>query len=757
MGVEHMNGTITLKAINDILGKCFFIPDYQRGYRWGRQQVEDLLNDLLEFSEEVSESQDTERIYCLQPLVIRQRKNSDHNSTDEQPHMNAIVYNVIDGQQRLTTIKIILSCLGEGNLFSVEYQTRPYSKGFLDNILTQSGEEWKKNADFYHMYQAKETISKWLSDHQGDILNDKQDDKLSLNETLKSIIKERVHFVWYEMDELPQTGRRRPTENDELAFERKVFTRLNIGKIGLTEAELVKALFLGSNNFPSTDSTEEKLLTLVEIANDWDKIEYRLQDDRFWLFFHDVGYDKPTRIDFILDIVQRMGITDGNYYAGDMHPTFRYFYDGFKTAANKQLYLKNQWENISRVYNILEEWYNNAELYHYIGYLTVIAKPDVRNLINEYNVRNKHSFVDYLKGEIKNLCGNNRGIDFNQLYEEEGQPKKVKTKPILLLHNVLTLLNQNAQLLDKEEYRLPDFFRFPFHLFKKEDWEVEHIRPNSLQDYDGPTKKSARNKYVFILEQYQDEHIQTALARYHSQSETEEAFRELWDTINNSDTNKELTETNKNLIWNYTLLDGTTNTEYGNACFAIKRDFVLKKETGIKPVLKEENNRIKLTEKEETAFVPICTKNVFSKSYTDYPDNLKYWTEKDAAFYRFDMEKTLWWYLFNLPNDRTIKKLYERLHDELSNDQGRKILFTLYKRGVLEVGVYNIPFSVWYKELLEIHNRDVTEKEIPDNQFKAWYSNLSNRYNQEVLSVGIRNKSFMAWYHEQKEAVESNG
>ena len=45
-----MENSIELKAVKNILGMNFFIPSYQRGYRWKEQQVIDLLNDIYSFS-----------------------------------------------------------------------------------------------------------------------------------------------------------------------------------------------------------------------------------------------------------------------------------------------------------------------------------------------------------------------------------------------------------------------------------------------------------------------------------------------------------------------------------------------------------------------------------------------------------------------------------------------------------------------------------------------------------------------------------
>jgi uncharacterized protein with ParB-like and HNH nuclease domain len=666
-----MSGKIELKPIKALFNMSFFIPDYQRGYRWGEQQVKDLLRDLDEFKESVDKEGNPQRIYCLQPLVAMKKDDK---------------YSVIDGQQRLTTIKILLSCLREKETYSVEYQTRDKSEDFLNKIIEQRDNgSWKENADFFHMYRAKETICEWLENKNPEY-----------KQAFLTIVKEKVNFVWYESD-----------DPDPI----KVFTRLNIGKIGLTESELIKALFLSSNNFCATETTEAKLLTLVEIANEWDRIEYRLQDDRFWLFFHSTEYNKPTRIDYILDIARKMDEVYNNQYDGEMYPTFRYYYDHFNKASNKQSFLSDQWKNISRIYQILEEWYNDEELYHYIGFLCALSKCDevfhfisvylgekavqIKKRESEKILESKEAFIRYLKYRIKYKCG--KALDFDLQYEGEKQPKKTEARPVLLLHNVQTVLDQNASIVGEKKYSLPDFVRFPFHLFKKEGWDVEHIRPNSIEDFEGERKKTARKKYVYVLRQYQDDAIKALLDKYDSDSKTEpsddqmeqpeeSAFVWLWKKINgNGEDSKELQEELKNLIWNYTLLDSSTNREYGNSCFAIKRDYVLKKEKGIKPQLSiDDKDEVKISYEKEAAFVPVCTRNVFSKAYTDYPDDLKYWTQKDAAYYRMDMEKTLWWYLFEEPG-------------ELTDEAKRIELFKKYRCNILDGGKYNVSFKKWYE------------------------------------------------------------
>ena len=64
-----MNKSKTLldtAKVTDLRGLQFIIKDYQRGYRWDRQQAHDLLRDISEFP---IESEDD--WYCIQPLVVK--------------------------------------------------------------------------------------------------------------------------------------------------------------------------------------------------------------------------------------------------------------------------------------------------------------------------------------------------------------------------------------------------------------------------------------------------------------------------------------------------------------------------------------------------------------------------------------------------------------------------------------------------------------------------------------------------------------
>ncbi|UKI17804.1 MAG: hypothetical protein L6V80_06690 [Bacteroidales bacterium] len=104
----------------------------------------------------------------------------------------------------------------------------------------------------------------------------------SKKSAFKNVLLNQVKFIWYETQENPK----------------EVFTRLNIGKILLTNAELIKALLLNKSNFDSRDDDKIRLWQ-QEIAMEWDVLEYALQSNEFRLFLNAPGDERPTRIDYV--------------------------------------------------------------------------------------------------------------------------------------------------------------------------------------------------------------------------------------------------------------------------------------------------------------------------------------------------------------------------------------------------------------------------------------------------------------------------
>lgn len=616
---------IEMKSVSDLLGMKFFIPNYQRGYRWNEQQVKDLLNDINDFSPEKVNNSDEKTWYCLQPLVVKRMEETDINLDKETDKKNW--YEVIDGQQRLTTIYLIVHYFNEmwvgkqkTPLPIIKYATRNDSYEFLKCLLINEEQEavssekiFKDYIDFFYMKQAYTTINEWAC-KQGTTFN---------NNEFQSKFIHCTRVIWYEtVDEDPI----------------KVFTRLNIGKISLTNAELIKALFLNRSNFRVSDVNHLRLRQ-QEIASEWDNIEYTLQNDEFWLFLNETGYNRPTRIDFIFDLIceqNKLELNDEKYrlIGSDDYRTFRYFYEYFYSYQSS---IEKCWDEVKSYFQTFREWYEDLELYHYVGYLILSGHRygyGIPNLVAEWNESvDKNSFVKSLKGKIKYVISKCPSLDFQ--YDIDGS-NKGKCKNILLFHNVQTIVNKNN--LNNEDYKLGAFYKFPFHLYKLESWDVEHINSNTTNDEeDSNTQKEwLLNVYLSV-----DDSTQQKIKTYFESSDGENGnmFDEIKQVVPQ---NEGWTQEEKNRIWNYTLLDSSTNRSYGNAIFSGKRRIIIGKDKGmsiaIPKIGKDGLLQVGEDTKAKSSFVPPCTKQVFMKYYSATMTDANYWTKVDAVGYLNDIK-----------------------------------------------------------------------------------------------------------------------
>ena len=615
--IEIRGNKIELRSVAQLLNLNFFIPSYQRGYRWTTQQVEDLLEDIWDFSQQ--EHQEGE-FYCVQPLVVRRmsKGEKEFNSLPLEDEW----YEVIDGQQRLTTIYLILTFFGKNNLYQLKYQRGLDIKKFLKETFSN------EKRDFYYLRKAYTSITNWFEKDKETKIDAFQ--RVLLDYTKNEEKKNKannIRFIWYEsVDEEPI----------------KVFTRLNIGKISLTNAELIKALFLNRNNF--TKEGNAIRLRQQEIATEWDNIEYKLQNDEFWLFLNTIGDNRPTRIDFIFDLICEKNILtleneQIKSIGTDEYKTFRYFYQYFKQENADIAYC---WRIVKKYFQTFQEWYDDVELYHYIGFL-VENKPKniILTLVNEWEKNtNKQSFLIYLKREIKGIIENL--LDYK--YNSEGNDK-TKCKPLLLFHNIQTVINQNT--IQKDKYKTATFYKFPFHLYKIENWDVEHIHSSTdnPEDNEQTQREWLLNVYLSVEKELQEE-IAKCLNKEPNE-ENNRAIEDLFKKIKKIFTSQEeWTPEEKNRVCNYTLLDSSTNRSYGNAIFPAKRRVIISKDKGQNIAIPQFSSRGGKWELKElvnviSSFVPPCTKQVFLKYYSPTIGDNNYWTKADAKAYQRDIQECI--------------------------------------------------------------------------------------------------------------------
>lgn len=555
--------SVELKTVNELAQYAFYIPAYQRGYRWTIQEVEDLLNDIYEFTPREINDSSEKTWYCLQPVVVK--------------HLQEQIYEVIDGQQRLTTAYLILYYLNQDfvekkrdKLFTLDYETRPDSKRFL-----QHPEEATDSCiDFYFIHQAYAAIENWFEEHEQIPTFDKND--------FRSKFKFHTKVIWYET-----------TEENPIT----VFTRLNIGKISLTNAELIKALFLNSSNFRATNQ-DEMHRRQIEIATEWDQIENAFQNDKFWYFL----CNKPVcdnRIEFIFDLMN-------NSNDCDPYSTFRFF--STKLVGKNESDMKAAWEEIQGYYQRFTEWYHNRELYHKIGFLLTVGIVDIKELYYHSSTQKKSCFVAYIDDLIKKHYKNQPLLDLN--YENK------ETRSVLLLYNILTML-QNEH----------DASYFPFNNYKLDKWDIEHIASRKdARSVPTPNRKNWLDDARCYIDQDQSDgpdlirRIDEMLSS--ASYEQDVFFTALYDDITAHFNRYMRPDEDMDELSNLALLDEKTNRGYKNAVFPVKRKYIIERD-------------------KSGGFVPICTKNTFLKYFSDYPPKISFWTQDDREKYEQDLIRVL--------------------------------------------------------------------------------------------------------------------
>lgn len=556
----------------------FYVADYQRGYRWDREQVIQLMNDIHQNPKG--------KTYCLQPIMLTKKECSND------------FLEVIDGQQRLTTLYILLKVLNNRLKsftipFSIEYATRLTCIDFLKNIdqhsfvneVGQIEESWSKidkkvqNVDNYHIFSAFQTIHLWL-----------ETTKLDENTFLEKVSQD-VKLIWY------------PVVTTESMNAKKMFRNINSGKIRLTSSDLIKALFVLKFQKLSLPLAQRNQLKL-EFSNQWNDIEKQLNQDNFWFFItnqNQVNYS--TRIGLLFDLVTHSTKSSDPYSA-------------YTKYAEEKVLL--EWMKIVDVFRKIHEWSTDEKYYHRIGFLVNSDRMSFANILEmyeKYQKEPKSRFYKALEDEIKAFRESFvlENINYNS--------HRVLCKHVLLLYNIL--------IFEKD---FPNQ-KFPFDKYVNEEWSLEHIHPQNPQDFSHiedvkfwliDTQKILNQKHINgeeklpVMDKIESFLEQIASENSSYSKELRESIREIKDLLE--------VEVATHKIDNLALLDKTTNSKLGNGLFKNKREIILKIEGD-----------------DQENYVPYATVNCFVKKHTekDFLQN-EFWSEADATYYYQSIKKIIY-------------------------------------------------------------------------------------------------------------------
>ena len=648
-------------AVRDLLdGSLYYIPSYQRGYRWTKTQIYDLCNDLLEYA--LKPNKDPQAFYSLQPLIIREDK---RRTIENKP-----TYEVIDGQQRLTTIYILYKFLmnfkgiksdedlkmrKRVEMYSIYYETRPYDYEILKRIGYETIKKREiKDIDIAHVINAYNYIKQWLNgekDKNPDCAestftlfsNETFDPDTVVEKLFKLLNNSRnttepegnVQFIWYEID----------AEKDAI----QEFLSENKGKIKLTDTEKIRALFMQRKG-----SDKVKDLIQLDIAKDWELIENTLHRNDFWSFISNETDKEDGRIDLIFKYI--FDLHDDGKSRKDNDYLFRYYYRLFNDKlgdAGDAPVATTQWKEVMEAFQMLQNWYRNPRIYNLIGLLTKeqgisgeqLSTKVISDIYNAPEVVTMEDFITKLKEKVcktivDNIAissGGNKELDvqgeYVSLFFDKPADKK-KIPGLLRFLNVNLLCKEIEKMLkdvDKpdEEKKASDMgrsnrdelcaiYRFPFEALDAFNWDVEHIDSATTNTLTDPKEQiewikeaeSALGSNLTDNKEYSDAKnaIETA------SEEEKKAIRSKMLSIIRDLIGEDEIEERKNWIGNLTLLDCGTNRMYKNKIFAFKRR-----------IIHERINR--------GVFVPVCTQKIFNKIYPGCTRNNLRWDIDDKKAY----------------------------------------------------------------------------------------------------------------------------
>lgn len=589
----------------------FSIPSYQRGYRWESsevgvsdnevKQVDDLLNDLTTF---VKINSNREANYYLQPLMVKPR----------QTQNGCYEWDVLDGQQRLTTILLILKCINENlyagtplRLYSLKYENRK-QLDFARITYDPTSPNYNypsptDNLDSYFIRKAKDRIERWYKD------------ELSLDPSVQDKIKEllfypdtsrgattrpslRAIFIWYNVEPIAITT---PIINGNRMHDIEIFNRLNRGKISLTDSELIKAVFLLCIKL--SPNTTSSLMDPTTFVKKWDEMGKKFQNNEFWEMISPKNKEYSNRMDLLFDFIKDCDCNNRSKSGS----SYRYYYDKMHSLITSTNIKKVEtlWDEIKWYFDTLCKWHEDIHKHNYIGYL-VDCGLCISNIFT--GLKEGTTLKEFIRKDL-DLSNINDLDDLS--YQDRDDFRKIRK--ILLLFNVLTC--------DKFGQK------FPFNLYRENSYDVEHVNSQT----DNPIEK-IEEKREWIIEHalpcLRIDRKEVDITGKHTQAAKEardliiegilllKDFKKRDKDIGNKFKpyrikvenyyacgNSSTAMVNKDSIGNLTLLNSSINREYKNALFP-KKLRTLKRSD------------------QEGAYIPLCTKYMFLKYYSDPQANV---------------------------------------------------------------------------------------------------------------------------------------
>ncbi len=562
----------------------FIIPYLQRAYKWKEKQAKQMLEDFSEFLKQ------EKTYYCMQPLAVV--KIGDNK------------YELLDGQQRLTTLLILWRILFEDDKekntsypYKFEYE-RDSSGSDTYSFITKFDDIKKgkyRNIDEYYMSKVYGVINQYFDPPEEKKKN-----------VFKKLLKgegKHILFLWYEVNE---------------EEKHTTFAHLNSGKIELTCSELIKAVLLSDGNKESLDNNglPDKSLVAAQYA----EMEEAFNDDRLWYMLQtDEPLYNGSRMDLLFNMV--LNISRKTYEA-DPKAAF------YEVYTEKKVDLSKFWKDCRAYFVRIMDLYKNPYTYHYMGYLTYTeGNNKIDDWVKAYKESGLKGCIEQLKSKVRESIS---GLgDFEKITYSD--TSKATLRKIFILHNIQTILI-HYEAIKKANLGLRfSYEQFPFELLYSQRWDIEHIA--SQTDNTLTKQKDFKDWVASVKADYpeifaQRPELNNEIDLFEKDYKIEK-FKQIYNEIVGSA--EKNSPQNKDGLGNLVLLDSHTNRSYHNSLYKRKRKIILAASN-----IDNQNNEYQVT------YIPRCTLNVFLKTYNTGMDvNLVEWTQDDYNKYLGDIKEKL--------------------------------------------------------------------------------------------------------------------
>lgn len=565
-------------------GKTYSIPPYQRGYKWDTKDIERLLKDINEFSP----NEDLNLFYCLQNITLVESQDSK-------------TFNVVDGQQRLTTLTVILSYLNEYELINekLQYNVRKETEEFLKEYIfkpnelknIQNWEQFLENTsikgkdydyqDVFYLFNAYKAIQTWFETYPNSVT------------AMKDKILNHVKLIV----NLPK--------NIE---EQELFENLNGKRVPLDGADLIRALIItrvAKKEIGDIDDSIKQNVLInerrVKIGLMLDRINHWWADENKKNYFHQ--FTKESKV----PDEESISFNDVTYPINHLYKLYVLAYG--EGVLDMEFFEKKVIEDgfldeLQLLQRTMENWCNDKELYHLILFTSIYAREKIKEepvlsfkeLLHQWKKLYRKDFIRFLKKRIASTEVFNDLINQTERCKEENEKtaflenwydNKLITVSVLL--DIISILSSNSTCL-------------PARHFKAYKEDLEHIFPQTPvgdRIKDKIKQTQILKEYIDIINQSLSEEEKININDCDIDWENQNWKDDIKFRINNR-IEKVIPV---NSLGNMCVLHESVNRGYGNDFFLEKRiDIMRKSQEGffIRPHVYDAFNKIFLERHDES-------------------------------------------------------------------------------------------------------------------------------------------------------------